>query len=71
MINECNIYLENKEDIGHFKYGFAFKVCRDCYFNIRKKITNVQDVEVKYKTIKILKFYNSLYELESMTTLFL
>ena len=37
LMNECNICLEEKEDLGHFKCGCAFKVCKDCYFNIKKK----------------------------------
>ena len=37
IINECNICLEDKEDLGHFKCGCTFKVCKDCYFNIKKK----------------------------------
>ena len=37
IINECNICLEEKEDLGHFKCGCSFKVCKDCYFNIKKK----------------------------------
>ena len=36
IINECNICLEKKEDLGHFKCGCAFKVCKDCYIKCKK-----------------------------------
>ena len=35
-IDECNICLENKEDLGHFKCGCALKVCKKCYIKIKK-----------------------------------
>jgi len=36
IINECNICLEKKEDLGHFKCGCSFKVCKDCYIKCKK-----------------------------------
>ena len=36
LINDCNICMENKEDLGRFKCGCTFKVCKNCYLNIKK-----------------------------------
>ena len=36
FINECNICFEKKEDLGRFKCGCSFKVCKDCYIKCKK-----------------------------------
>ena len=55
-IDECNICLENKGDLGHFKCGCALKVAKIVILILKKLIINVQDVEEKYEFLNIIIF---------------